>query len=78
MNLRKVFKFEGQMTVGTGSDEFRAKKGNSFLPEATNFEEPTDGHSGLEAGATAPVWNVVPTAFRGLASESGLVTTLHR
>ena len=78
MNLRKVFKFEGQMTVGTGRDEFRAKKGNSFLPEATNFDKPTDGHSELEAGAEALVWNVFPTACRGLTSDSTLATTLHR
>ena len=78
MNLRKVFKFEGQMTVGTGSDEFRAKQGNSFLPEATNFEEPTDGHSELGPWAAAQVWNVFPTASRGLASDRKLATTLHR
>lgn len=78
MNLRKVFKFTGQMTVGAGSGEFRAKQGNSSLPEATNFEKPIDGHSGLGTGVNTPVWNAFPTACRGLASDSALATTLHR
>ena len=78
MNLRKVFKFVGQMTVETGSDEFRANKRNSFLPEATKFVRRTDGHSGSEAWALAPVWIVFSTAGGGIASPSVLKAGLHR
>ena len=78
MNLGKVFKFIGQTTVETGSDEFRANKRNSFLSEATKFVRRTDGHSGPEAWALALVWNVFSTTGEGIASPVALKAGLHR